>query len=30
MVKVNQVLNDDRVEAYIPTENIVRYYFISK
>lgn len=30
MVIVNQVLNDDRVEAYIPTENIVRYYFISK
>ncbi len=30
MVIVNQVLNDDRVEAYIPAENIVRYYFISK
>lgn len=30
MVIVNQVLNDDEVEAYIPMENIVRYYFISK
>lgn len=29
-VIVNQVLNDERVEAYIPAEKIVRYYIISK